>query len=274
MKKLFALILALSFLMLTGCARAPEDVKLDTKWQIKHYCQKNFGNCEIISSIKEDNKIVYEIKDKEKGFTYKVTSYATSVEYFDYWTKERLSNFYSCYYETFLDEYKDKILELESTYNIIFNYDNMFLIGTRIEGQTEDELQKAAQKIIEFEKAFDTRDLWGDFTVSMYVDENRVGYVKESRGYISEEQDKIEDLLNRVSREMKVSVDKLTFIRSEISLCESLEGYDSLRYKNYEDEKIEALVCYFEYNNEEYFVADLFYYDGRGSHAFGNYPHR
>lgn len=269
---LFCIFLFIFSSLLTGCAKSIDNVKLDTESSMLKYCKKTFGDCEIINYFTSgSHMITYNIRDKEKDFTYQVTSYATEVglDVALYYTKARTSDFNDRYYDAFIEEYKDNITEIESKYNTTVNYDDTYL-AMDLYGQDIDSLKNVAKRLIEFKKIFDTRNILKDFKVYLYICEEYVGYIDETLEYFSIEQIKINDLLNRAAHEMKVSVDELTYIRSETIDCKLIIGYNETIDK---EEKTETIIYYFNYNNEEYYVADLLYYNEQGSHPFGNYPH-
>lgn len=280
MKRIVALIFALcAAAAVSGCARRPEDVKLASPEAMARWCGSQYGAAEVIGSTAGDEEIVYTMRDKEKGFTYTARSYVHTIWLDTVWgySESKSSDFSEAYRNQFLSDHGLDIDELERTYAVTFDFDASYFSFAAVRGGGEGDCEAAAGALLDLASGFDGRDYWGDTRVDLYPGGEYAGYVGESSGYVSPQDEKAEWLMEMAAMDMRTSVEKLTFVRMETAACESLPGYDpdTLSHILGSDNhtKTETDVCRFLYGGREYFVADLVYTDPHGhTRHLGDYP--
>ena len=280
MKKIMALILALCMAAaVAGCASSPEKVKLASPWAMTWWCGRQYGAAKVVKRSKGNETIVYTMRDKEKGFTYKARSYVSTIWLDTVWgyKEAKSSDFSEVYKKLFLSDYQSDIEELEQTYTVTFDFD-FILTFAAVRGSDLGDCQAAAEGFLDLAAGFDRRDYWGDVEVHIYLDGEDAGYVGESSGYVTHAEEKAAWLMQVAAWDIHTSVEDLTFVRMEENVsCQSLPGYDPDKRAHLlgtdNDTKTETDVCWFIYDGQEYFVADLIVETPTGStRHLGNYP--
>lgn len=277
-KRIVALIIALGVAAaVSGCARNPEDVKLASPKAMARWCGKQYGAATVIDSTTGDEAIVYTMRDKEKDFTYTAKSYVHTIWLDTVWgySESKSSDFSEVYRNLFLSDFGADIGELERMYTVSFDFDAFYFAA--IHGDDAGDCETAAGILLDLASGFDDRDYWGDMRVDIYLAGEYAGYVGESSGYVSPEEEKAAWLMEVAAMDMRTSVGNLTFVSMETVSCTSLPGYDpdTLSHILGSDNhtKTETDICRFIYDGYEYFVADLVYNDSHGhTRHLGDYP--
>ena len=281
MKKIICLLFIVLFtITLCSCAQDPSEVNLASENQIKKYCKQHYGPVKSVEEIsKEDQSITYKIKDKKYKFEYEVTSYVaelwidTTLGYYE----KKKSNFDDMYILNFKNKYSSKINTIENTYNI--NLDTYSEISSdivgKITGKNDDEIKEGSEKIIKLIEKYYKRNHFYNITIELYNDNTYIGTVSKDKGIYTAEEEVIDKLLINAAQYMDVSRKDLIFVRLDTTDIKSLPDYDSNEIVEIlgEEKKKEAMVCYFKYNNEEYYITDVYINDDyHQMRPLGNYP--
>ena len=147
-------------LVLSSCSLSKNHVKLASERKLLSWCKYSFGDCEMLDFTKEEYKHVGVLRDKEKDFTYTVSSYVTSVgmDGSTFWYEEsRSSDFADVYLDVFQQNCKDRIFQIESKYSSKIDFD-CYVDFCKIYASSEDD---AINTAFDFMKIMNDYDLPG-----------------------------------------------------------------------------------------------------------------
>ena len=277
MKRILCIIMLLA-VVLSGCALNKEDVKLASEKQMLRYCERTFGPCEIISFEASDDRITYQVRDEEKGFTYEAESYVSTIWLDTVWgyTERKASDFGSVYLDLFIEERADELEEIARMHRVFFDFET-YVWFCEVIGEDADMCAAAAAMLLEVEQAFDTRDFWVDASVHLKAGGESAGHVSESEGRMTPEDEKIDWLMEMASVDMRVARSELVFVEMRTVPCTEVPGYDPTMLVHVlgsdNATKTETDAAWFEHDGSVYVISDLIVMDDHGHTLhLGDFP--
>ena len=271
----FTCIQMVSVFLLTGCSPVKEDVQLASEEEVLSWCQEAYGEAEVVGKEVSEDQITYTMKDTEKGFTYQVVSKVKAIVFDTVlgYEEGRYSDFKEAYYAYFLTSQRKALEEIQKSYGAVLSAVYPFELTA-----PDQALGKhAGEEVLALIEAYDTRNLFGDVSLQLVVNEEEAGSVSKENGYTTQEEEEISYMMDMAAQEMGVSREKITFLGWESTPREDLEGLNAGEIAHIlgtdNDSRNTANVYHFRYKNKAYFITDIVLMTGgRKMRHFGDYP--
>lgn len=284
MKKRCLAGMALTMCLLAGCAQSPGAVRLSTEKEMQKYCEKHFGECEVVSVDQKDSayRITYTMRDTEKDFTYIAVSAAEGVGLdatVFYYSESKMVDFPEMYLEDFQSEYREELDAALTEDGTTLDLDSFYLV---VDGPTQDAVVHTGTVLMDCMKEYDIRGYWNeeDDPVYLQVNEEPAGRIYREEGYLTQDEVECKWLLDVAAMEIHCPRDDLEFVSTEFMSVDDIpEAQDKNRVNilgDDNDTRETVRVVHFTKDGEgNYFIADLYVYgDGENSDRtrhVGNY---
>ena len=275
-------LLVCAILMLAGCSRSPEGVRLASDRKMLKRCADTYGKCEILDIISGEHEKVYMIRDIDKDFSYSARTYARTI-WLDTvlgYTEDWSADFSEQYLNGFLSEYGEAVSKIETEYNMIFDFDcYVWLVEAKCENI--EQALSACEKLDDLLSRWDDRDYWSAFEIRILTDGEPNGVWRHGAGYMAPADELAEWFMTVAASEMTGTADDLEFVRLETAVCADLDGYAEIQDRlmnilgSNNNTKTETQIAWFRYKNNTYWIADLCYQDENGHiRHLGDFPSR
>lgn len=260
---LFTIVL---MFLLTACEPA-------SKSEIMRYASREYGRAEFIDKeVVDDDKVIYHLRDKAYGFEYSITSRMMNIGLDGAVlgkSEHKESDFFIEYYIFITEHLRDKLDELEETYNVEIiadsktyssvSYDYHIFAEIHYKDSDTQTAQTLSKKVNDLYKACDKRQFWQECKVDVYdQNEERIGgYDLRYNMWMTEE---LEEDYYYIEQAQVLNSDAV-YVRKEEKLFKdtglSLDAFTTRYGEEPLNEDTVVTYYYLTVEGKEFFITDI-----------------